>query len=326
MTTPPCSASARRRGDPLVGTAAPATRWLLVEHPGGWAPAALDSEGIASSVADRLHRAALEVGGRVVLVRRPVERGAGARREAIRRWGVVDLDGRQQWGTWRGSDDLLAVLPVLVNGPLTDLGPGDPAVAAADPAQGVDGSRVPVLTAASTPLLLVCTHGRHDVCCAVRGRPVALALAARWPDQTWECTHIGGDRFAANVLVVPDGTVYGGLDAESAVTVMERHLLGSVDTEHLRGFSAHPPPVQAALAAVLRAHGPAAVGDVRPGEVATTGDDWRVEVLGSGVVPVRSEVTVHRTRQAAARLTCRAEADASAFAWTTSLDHVDTEA
>lgn len=303
MTTSRCSTSARRRGDPLVGTAAPATRWLLVEHPGGWAPAALDSEGIASTVAARLHQAALAVGGRVVLVRRPVERGAGARRGAIRRWGVVDVDGRQQWGTWRESDDLLVALSVLLDGPTPLVGrPSGPATATSPP-----------------PLLLVCTHGRHDVCCAVRGRPVALALAARWPDQTWECTHIGGDRFAANVLVVPDGTVYGGLDAQSAVGVIGEHLLGTVDTEHLRGFSAHPPPVQAALAAVLRAHGPGAVSDVRPGEVVTTGDDWRVEVLGSGVVPVRSEVTVRRTRQAPARLTCRAEADAAAFVWLTSI-------
>ncbi len=291
-----------------MGTAAPATRWLLVEHPGGWAPAALDSEGIDSTVAARLHRAALAVGGRVVLVRRPVERGAGARRGAVRRWGVVDVDGRQQWGTWRGSEDLLAALPVLVDGPAASAhGPGDP-----------------VPEPPPTPLLLVCTHGRHDVCCAVRGRPVALALAARWPEQAWECTHIGGDRFAANVLVVPDGTVYGSLDAESAVAVVERHLLGFVDTEHLRGFSAHPPPVQAALAAVLRAHGPAAAGDVRPGEVVRSGDDWRVEVLGAGGVPVRSVVTVRRTRQAAARLTCRAEADASAFVWTNSLAGLDT--
>ncbi|TPG16975.1 sucrase ferredoxin [Pedococcus bigeumensis] len=300
MTTPRCSTSARQRGDPLIGTAAPATRWLLVEHPGGWAPVALDSDGISPDMADRLHRAALSVRGRVVLVRRPVERGAGARRGAWRRWGVVDLDGRQQWGTWTESDDLRAALAVLVEGP-------------------AHGSHEPGPAGLPPPLLLVCTHGRHDICCAVRGRPVALALAARWPDQAWECTHIGGDRFAANVLVVPDGTVYGSLDPESAVDVLERHLLGTVDTEHLRGFSAHPPPVQAALAAVLRAHGPAAVGDVRPGAVEMTADDWRVEVLGAGEVPARTEVTVHRTRQPAARLTCRAESDASAFVWTTSL-------
>src|SRR5688572_13861508 len=106
MTSPRCSTSARRRGDPLVGTAAPATRWLLLEHPGGWAPAALDSAGIRPEVADSLHHAALEVGGRVVLVRRPVARGAGAHREEERQWAVVDLDGRQQWGTWQTDEDL----------------------------------------------------------------------------------------------------------------------------------------------------------------------------------------------------------------------------
>ena len=47
------------------------------------------------------------------------------------------------------------------------------------------------------PMLLVCTHGVHDTCCAVRGRPVAAALARRWPEATWECSHVGGDRFAA---------------------------------------------------------------------------------------------------------------------------------
>jgi hypothetical protein len=50
------------------------------------------------------------------------------------------------------------------------------------------------------PIYLVCTHGRHDACCAVRGRPVAAALAAAYPERTWECSHIGGDRFAANVV------------------------------------------------------------------------------------------------------------------------------
>jgi (2Fe-2S) ferredoxin len=276
----------------MLGTAAPARRWLLIEHPGGWAPAALDSPGIDDAVADHLHRTALSVGGRVVLIRRP-GRAAVAGPPEQRRWTVLDLDGRQQWGTWRGAADLLVAAQALLHGPAD-------AVAGALP-----GS-----------LLLVCTHGRHDVCCAVRGRPVAQALAARWPQETWECTHIGGDRFAANLLVVPDGTVYGGLDAATAVDVVAAHLAGSVDLEHLRGFSAHRPPVQAALAAVLRAHGPAAAGDVVPGEVVADGEQWRVEVLGHGGLPTRSTVTVRRTTQPPARLTCRAEADATAYVWT----------
>ncbi|KRF23183.1 sucrase ferredoxin [Phycicoccus sp. Soil803] len=292
MTTPLCSTSARRRRDPMLGTAAPAIRWLLIEHPGGWAPAALDSPGIHDDVADHLHRTALTVGGRVVLVRRP-GRAAVPGPPELRRWTVLDLDGRQQWGTWRRSEDLLAAGAALLHGPADSLAGHPP-----------------------DPLFLVCTHGRHDVCCAVRGRPVAQALAVRWPQQTWECTHIGGDRFAANLLVVPDGTVYGGLDAATAVDVVQSHLSGSVDLEHLRGFSAHRPPVQAALAAVLRAHGPAGAGDVTPGEVVSDGGLWRVEVLGRGALPARSVVTVRRTSQPPARLTCRAEADATAYVWT----------
>ena len=276
----------------MLGTAAPATRWLLIEHPGGWAPAALDSPGIDDAVADHLHRTALAVGGRVVLVRRPGRATVPGPPEQ-RRWTVLDLDGRQQWGTWSRSDDLVPAGAALLHGPADSVAGHPP-----------------------DPLFLVCTHGRHDVCCAVRGRPVAQALAVRWPQQTWECTHIGGDRFAANLLVVPDGTVYGGLDAATAVDVVQSHLSGSVDLEHLRGFSAHRPPVQAALAAVLRAHGPAAAGDVVPGEVVAEDGVWRIEVLGRRAVPARSVVTVHRTSQPPARLTCRAEADATAYVWT----------
>ncbi len=100
----------------MLGTAAPATRWLLIEHPGGWAPAALDSPGIDDAVADRLHRTALEVGGRVVLIRRP-GRAAVPGPPEQRRWTVLDLDGRQQWGTWRRSTDLLAAGSALLARP-----------------------------------------------------------------------------------------------------------------------------------------------------------------------------------------------------------------
>ena len=34
------------------------------------------------------------------------------------------------------------------------------------------------LTPEADPVLAVCTHGRHDACCAERGRPLARALAA----------------------------------------------------------------------------------------------------------------------------------------------------
>ena len=56
---------------------------------------------------------------------------------------------------------------------------------------------------------LVCTNGKRDACCARDGVPVARALAALRPDEAWECSHLGGHRFAANVALLPEGLCFG---------------------------------------------------------------------------------------------------------------------
>ncbi|WP_324278249.1 sucrase ferredoxin [Blastococcus brunescens] len=66
------------------------------------------------------------------------------------------------------------------------------------------------------PTYLVCTHGGHDACCALRGRPLARALPTPGPADVWECSHLGGDRFAANVLVLPHGFYYGQVPGDGA--------------------------------------------------------------------------------------------------------------
>jgi len=95
-------------------------------------------------------------------------------------------------------------------------------------------------------LFLTCTHGRHDRCCAERGRPVAAALARSHPAESWEVSHIGGDRFAANLLVLPDGLYYGRLAPSTAVALATRHRAGHLDLSHLRGRSGYGFAVQAA--------------------------------------------------------------------------------
>ncbi len=102
------------------------------------------------------------------------------------------------------------------------------------------------------PLFCVCTHGRHDACCAERGRPVAAALSASHPAQTWEISHMGGDRFAANMLVLPEGLYYGRMEPGTASQVAELHDEGRVDLTRLRGRSAHPMQVQYAEIALRR--------------------------------------------------------------------------
>lgn len=291
MTTPHCATEARVRGDSLSASAAPARRWLLVEHDGPWLPAALRSPGLDGPVGAALHDAAVAVQGRALLIRRPGRRPA----RETRSWAVVDHDGTQHWGAWRHPEDLYAAAAVMRSGP-----------------EPPSTSRV----GSTPPLVLVCTHGRHDLCCAVRGRPVAAALAQRWGDRTWECSHIGGDRFAPNVLLLPDGAYYGNLDPTTAMRVVEAHLRGTVTPHFFRGVSTQPPAVQAALGAVLSTYGPAGLGDVRDALCEETGSGaFRVTVLGTGRLPVLVQADVTRTVAPPARLTCRASSASSAYSW-----------
>ena len=288
-----CADGARERGDDLVGTAAPAHRWLLVEHPGPWAVDALAGSGIAADVQDRLRLAAHRVGARILLVRRPGRQPARTQRS----WAVVDAGSTALlWGAWSADEDLLAAVAAL-----------------SDPA-GAQRTTTDDAPEPGQPLLLVCAHGRHDTCCAVRGRPVADRLAQQWPDGTWECSHVGGDRFAANLLVLPGGACYGNLDADTAVDVVTSHLEGRVSVDHLRGVSTQPPVAQVAIAAALRRFGPAALSQVGVRGVEQRGTaTWLVTLAGTGPLPGALEATVVRTRTAPARLTCRAAGPTSAY-------------
>lgn len=195
----------------MFGTAAPGARWLLVEHAGPWPRRAFEASPVLARVAER----AVAAGLRATLIRRP----GRAVQSDTRAYAIVDArPGREgiQWGTFTAESELLEV-PLELTGP-----------------------------ASTEPVHLVCAHGRHDTCCAVEGRPVAAALADAYPGSTWECSHVGGDRFSANVVLLPHGLYYGTLDPERALTVAAAYRAGTVVPEFLRGRSAFPPTVQAA--------------------------------------------------------------------------------
>lgn len=94
------------------------------------------------------------------------------------------------------------------------------------------------------PLWLVCTNGRRDVCCAERGRPVAAALSARWPEATWETTHLGGHRFAATLLALPYAVTLGRLAPDSAVAACADLVEGRLPLEVTRGRAGWPAAAQ----------------------------------------------------------------------------------
>jgi hypothetical protein len=268
------------RGDSGVATAPPARRWLLVEQPGPWGRDALLESRFDRRVASRLAARARELGVRVQLVRR-----AGSRLvDSGRRWAVADTTAGVEtvWWSTRESDAELLQLPW-------------------------DGS---VGTPSQEPTYLVCTHGAHDVCCAVRGRPLARALPrSGGPADVWETSHLGGDRFAANVVVLPWGFLYGQVPEDGGGLVAE-HAAGRVVLPFLRGRAGLAPAAQAAQHHARLELGLVGVHDLVPRRVRAIADPApgieRFDVVLAGpdsdvVVTVESRLSTQ-----AHRLTCAA--------------------
>ena len=272
-----CSTAALHRGDPLAGTAPVASRWLLVEHQGPWAKKPTDTEPLFGAVGAEVDARAASFGGKVLLVRRPGRRAPGAEEH---HWFAVDTV-RRTWvrGTWRSAADLLEAARAL-------------------------GAALSASHEDAAPMVLVCTHGIRDACCAVRGRPIVNTLARAFPDQVWETTHLGGHRFAGTLLTLPDGACFGRLDPATAVAVVEAHRQGRTDPQHLRGTTRWDPAVQAALVAALDAHGPASADDLVPGVVDVDGDRTMVEVIGRAPLPERVVVDVVTEALPDAPLSC----------------------
>ena len=95
------------------------------------------------------------------------------------------------------------------------------------------------------PIYLICTNGRRDMCCGRAGRELGRALAPELGERLWETTHIGGHRFAPNLVCLPHGVVYGRLDAAAARRVLRSYEGGELELDHLRGRTSLEPEAQA---------------------------------------------------------------------------------
>lgn len=278
-----CAGASALRDDPLAGTASTVRAFLLVEHTGSWGSSALRDARLPDGLGPALVRLAAAAKVRPLLVRRPDRR---RHRDGLRVFAAWAHPARP----WLEST-VLADPHTLLDLDLAALGAG----------------RSPGLTPYDGSLLCVCTHGRHDACCAERGRPVAAALARAHPEETWEVSHIGGDRFAGNALVLPDGLYYGRLDAGSALAVARGHAAGELDLDHLRGRSGFAMPVQAAELALRRQLAETRNDAVR---LVSRTVDGAVTVAVFAVAAAEWEVTVHTILgDDLVQLTCQAVRD-----------------
>lgn len=288
-----CATVAARLGERTAGTASRIRSWILLEHDGPWGSQTRE-EVFAEVLGERrwaeLEALWLERDLRPLLVRRPAghpESGRGSRAGRGARAPRVLVGSL-------GPDPFLEV---------TDAG----ALAALDLEALAEGRRGHG-DHLGGPLLLVCTNGAVDRCCALAGRPLVGALSARHPDLVWESTHLGGCRFAANLLVLPSGHMHGRLDPEAGLAVAEAALAGRVDPTGWRGRTGHGTWESLAIATVAGREGLEVtaldVTEQRPHEDVVEGEDGPepagcdVVVRGPGGrwrVVLRTEVLAPRT-------------------------------
>ena len=127
-----CADAARVRADPLAGSAPPARRWLLLEHPGPWRIDAIVGAGIESDVLSTL-----------------VEKAGSGRDRLVRRPGRINREHH----------------PMILNGL-------ESATGRSGVDQELWMRRVPLPPPRrrwNNPALILVHSRRNDVCCALRG-------------------------------------------------------------------------------------------------------------------------------------------------------------
>jgi hypothetical protein len=234
-----CSVGFDRHDISAYGTAARAEFFVALEQPGPWGRDAASQSHLPAALGSSLSVACSDRGGRLTLLRRPG-----------RHADQPHAGGHAAYLAWAGGTPWL--LELRLDDPAGLLGLDLDALARGDQA-GVMAS-LPEASPAD-PVLLVCTNGRRDVCCAVRGRPVALEAAALVPGRVWEASHTGGHRFAPTGVLLPHGATFARLDAPLCAAILHAADEGQVPPaatgpQHDRGRSALEPGAQAAEAHV----------------------------------------------------------------------------
>ncbi|MGW2490380.1 sucrase ferredoxin [Streptomyces sp. NPDC001606] len=282
-----CATVSRSLDEPVSGTAATATTWLLLEQPGPWGAKALTSSHLDPVLGRALEAAAEGTGVRVALIRHP-GRHADPGTPPVRQVFAAHTVPGRVWvhsATTRDPGRLLDL-------DFRALGAGD---------HRSFGTALGGRPYTGDPLALVCTNGKRDRCCALLGRPLAAELAASGVRGVWEVTHLGGHRFAPTVLVLPYGYAYGRAEAHTVKAALHGARDGRVVVEGCRGCSAWERPGQAAelavrsaadeyragVLSVVRTEGTAPHWEVTVEHA--DGRRWRVTVAQGAALPPRPE-------------------------------------
>ena len=269
-TKPLCAETSLAHDESLHATASRVDTWILIEYRGLWAHDAVDDSTLSRELKEYLVAERLRLPrSRILFIRRTDRRSDGLSafvvRSTVRERGLRSLSLERH-------DDLI----------------GFDLATAGEP---VDH-----------PLFLVCTHGKHDRCCAKFGRPLYEAVREQVEEGwVWQSSHVGGDRFAGNLVVLADGVYYGRVEPGEAWPVVAAAVERRIHLPLYRGRSCYGFAAQAAEVAVRESTSLLGVDEVRVRAITTRGDRWRAEVVAAHRV---WEVEVRVEEGALTHLTC----------------------
>ncbi len=199
----------------MLGTAVRVDVWLLLEYKASWKPKALQDNNLAPAVKAWL-RDSVAAYAKIGLIARP---------QFIRRPELdvehttlfVAREGKLFCCEAQGYDAITALN--LLQSPLQQI---------------------------AQPQYFVCTNGQRDLCCARFGLPAYARLRELVGHRAWQTTHVGGHRFAPNVLALPQGALYGRVVPDSMAAFVAQVETGELATDYLRGRSVYPSQAQVA--------------------------------------------------------------------------------
>lgn|SRR5215211_1212139 len=272
---PFCSEVSAENDEPLGGTASRIDRWILLEYRGLWSPEPLRGSMLAAEVKAHLEAQLAAVPrSRLLFIRQP-------RRE---HHGVFCYTATtpERGGT-------LHRLELESHEELVGLD-----LFGADRGEAIDH-----------PLLAVCTHGKRDRCCARYGRPLYDAVADQVArDWVWQCTHVGGDRFAGNLVCFPEGIYFGRVGLGDVWPLLDDYLAGRIYLDCYRGRSCYSFAVQAGERAIRERTGLRGIDELTVAGVEGENGRWHVAFDGAGS---RHEADVEAQEGEPMHLTCDAE-------------------